>query len=390
MPRVKYKKRPDGRYQTKVYLGTDGDGKPQYKYVYATTVTELERKAEELRYSVHKGADIFSGDLPFRVWAERFLRLKKGKVAEVYYGGIAGRVDFWNASIGDLPISKITRSDLQVKIDNLAQYNHNTKKPTSKTTLMNYRNTVSGVFELAISDRAINYNPASRLEISDKAEKNHRRALTKEEQQWILDTPHRAQTAAMVMMLAGLRRGELIPLQVGDIDLNARTITVNKSVKMVNGLPVIKKGGKTAAATRKVDIPQRLVEYLAPLLRGHSPFDLLCTDTKGRLMSDIAFRRMWESYMRDLNLKYGKFTDRPKSKFDPKGIPMVIPHITSHMLRHTCTTNMVLAGMDVISVKEQLGHSNIQITLDIYTHVTAEHKKTQINKLDSYLASEIG
>lgn len=387
MPRAKYTKRPDGRYKTKVYIGIE-DGKPKYKYVYAATVAELEKKAEELRYTLHKGADIMSGDLTFSVWADRFLRLKKTKVAEAYYAGIEGRVEFWKKAIGEHPISRITRSDLQVPFDTLAKKNPHTKRPTSKKTLIDYRMTAAGVFELAISDRAITYNPAKYLQITGTAEKKERRALTDEEQQWILNTPHRAQTAAMIMMLAGLRRGELIPLQIADIDLAAGIIRVNKSVKMVNSKPVVKKGGKTSAATRTVNIPKVLIEYLRPVLRGRSPFDLVCADTRGKMFSEATFRRMWESYLKELNFVNGKFTTPPKSKFQPQGVPMVIPHITPHMLRHTCTTNLILAGVDPITVKNQLGHADISTTLNIYTHVTEAHKETEIQKLDLFLAKK--
>lgn len=386
MPRAKYKKRPDGRYQTKVYIGIE-DGKAKYKYLYAATVAELERKAEEIKYSLHKGGDVLSGDLPFRTWAERFLRLKENKVAHVYFTGIRSRIDFWCAVVGDMPIAKITRSDLQVHLDELARRSPTTGKPTAKKTLIDYRRTAAGVFELAISDRALNYNPADKLEINPNAEKKTRRALSEKEQRWILDTPHRAQTAAMIMMLAGLRRGELIPLQVRDVDLEAGTLTVSKSVRMVNGRSEVKSGGKSPSAERVVTLPRQLIEYLRPLLAGRSPFELVCTDTRGRMLSDTAWKRMWDSYLLDLNLKYGTFTKQPTSKFDPAGVPFVIPRLTPHMLRHTCATNMVLAGMDAVTVKAQMGHRDIQTTLNIYTHVTAEHQQSQVEKLDAFLAA---
>lgn len=389
MPRAKYKKRADGRYQTKIYIGMKDD-RAQYKYVYAATVAELEQKAETLRYSLHRGMKVLSGEQPFSVWAERFLRLKQSKVSEVYYIGIAGRTAFWIDAVGELPLSRITRSQLQLALDELAQHNPRTGKPTAHKTLVDYRITAAAIFELAITDRALDYNPASHLELAKAKEKNTRRALTDEEQQWILDTPHRAQTAAMIMMLAGLRRGELIPLQVNDIDLDNATITVSKSVKMVNSRPVVKRGGKTAASERVVDIPQRLVRYLRPLLDGLSPFALVCTDTRGQMLTEGAFRRMWDSYLTDLNLKYGKFTIPHTSKFSPKKIPMVIPNITPHMLRHTCATNLVLAGVDAVTAKEQLGHTDINTTLNIYTHVTQQHKKSQIHKLDEFLAARSG
>ena len=388
MPRIKYKKQPDGRYRTRIYLGLDENDKPKYKSVYATTVTELERKAEELRYQLHKGGDILSGDLPFRTWAERFLQLKEGKVAHVYFTGIRSRVEYWCTAVGDVPISKITRSDLQVHLDKLAEKSPGTGKPAAKKTLIDYRRTADNVFDLAISDRALNYNPAEKLEIDRRAEKEERRALTAEEQRWILDTPHRAQTAAMIMMLAGLRRGELIPLEVRDIDLEHGTLSVTRSVSMVNGRSVVKSGGKTPTAERVVTMPRPLIEYLRPLLTNRSPFDLVVTDTRGKMLSDTAWKRMWDSYLLDLNLKYGKFVKQPTSKFDPKGVPFVIPRLTPHMLRHTCATNMVLAGMDAITVKAQMGHKDIRTTLNIYTHITADHQQAEVSKLDAFLSAQ--
>ncbi len=386
MPRAKYKKRPDGRYQTKVYVGTE-DSKAKYKYIYAATIAELERKAEEIKYSLHKGGDVLSGDLPFSTWAERFLRLKKDKIDHVYYTGLYGRVQFWCGVVGDMPLSKITRSDLQIYLDELAKKNPKTKKPTAKKTLVDYRCSAAGVFELAITDRAINYNPAERLEIHRRAPSSQRRALTEAEQRWILDTPHRAQTAAMIMMLAGLRRGELIPLEVRDVDLENGTLSVTRSVSMVKGRPTVKDGGKTKSAERTVNIPKALIDYLRPRLADRSPFDLVCADTRGKMFSDTGWRRMWDSYLLDLNLKYGTFVKKPTSKFDPKGVPFVIPRLTPHMLRHTCATNMVMAGMDAATVKEQMGHRDIQTTLNIYTHVDIKHQQSQVDKLDAFLTS---
>lgn len=387
MPRAKYTKRPDGRYQTKVYVGIEND-RPKYKYVYAATVSELERKAEELRYQLHKGGDILSGDLPFSTWAQRFLQLKEGKVTDTYLSGIRSRIDYWCDVVGGLPISKITRSDLQVHLDALSKKSNGTGKPAAKKTLMDYQRTAAAVFELAISDRAVTYNPAKYLEINRNAKQEHRRALTAEEQRWILDTPHRAQPAAMIMMLAGLRRGELIPLQVRDIDLDRGTLEVWRSVGMVGGKPQVKAGGKTTAAERTVNLPRRLIDYLRPLLADRSPFDLVVTDTKGRMFSDSAWKRMWDSYLLDLNFKYGTFVQKPTSKFDPKGVPFVIPRLTPHMLRHTCATNMVMAGMDAVTVKAQMGHKDIQTTLNIYTHVTAQHQQSQASKLDAFFAAQ--
>jgi integrase len=96
---------------------------------------------------------------------------------------------------------------------------------------------------------------------------------------------------------------------------------------------------------------------------------------------------MWESYIADLNLKYGNFPDdeRPKSKFDPKGVPFVIDNITPHMLRHTYATLLYLSGIDALSAMKLMGHADIQTTLGIYTHLDSEYQRKSLEKLDEYL-----
>ena len=205
----------------------------------------------------------------------------------------------------------------------------------------------------------------------------------------IIDTPHRARRAAMIMAYSGLRRGELIPLTYNDIDLNAHTIRVNKSVAMVNGKPVVKSYTKTEAGMRVVTIPQLLVDFLNQDFNGeYAPNDLVCPGKANCLMTESAFDRMWESYLVDLNLKYGDFSDlkyRPKSKFDPRGVPMQITPFTPHCLRHTFASLLYKAGVDVLTAKDQLGHEDVKTTLQIYTHLDKIYKEKRMNKLDDYL-----
>jgi len=193
------------------------------------------------------------------------------------------------------------------------------------------------------------------------------------------------------MMYAGLRRGELLALTWQDIDLDAHTIKVERSVSMIKGKPHIKEGGKTDAATRTVYIPGKLVNYLRSTV--HNPIGLVCPTVKGSLMTETGFSRMWESYLNDLNIKYGNWADcmqtsgKCPSKYAPIEKPFLIPHITPHWLRHTFITLMYLAGVDVLTAKEQAGHADIKTTMAIYTHLDEKYKKKSINKLDEYLES---
>ena len=106
-------------------------------------------------------------------------------------------------------------------------------------------------------------------------------------------------------------------------------------------------------------------------------------------MTDSAFDRLWESYLLDLNIKYGDFRDMekpPTSKFDPNGVPMRIEKFTAHCLRHTFATLLYKSGVDVLTAKAQLGHADVKTTLQIYTHLDSQYKRNSMDKLDVFLS----
>lgn len=388
MPKYNFTKRSDGRYQTKVYLGNKNE-KNQYKYVYASTAKELERKVQQIKIQQGKGLDLSADRDTFGYWGERWLKLKKIEVSSKRYEAYASRLENL-APIHNISITKLKAADIQdIILDYTVVSCKHTGKPYSKHTLTEIRNTAKQIINLAIENRVLDYNCASCVKIPKAATVSTRRALTLEEQQWITDTPHRAQTAAMIMMLAGLRRGELLALTWQDIDLSARTITVNKSIEMINGKPHLKSGGKTKSATRVIYIPGKLVNYLSNL--PHLPIGLVCSTVKGTPMTDTAWRRLWESYLTDLNLKYGEWQDcfqtggNTPNKYAPTKKPFIIPKITPHWLRHTFITMLYMAGVDVLTAKEQAGHSDIKTTMAIYTHLDEQHRKKNVSKLDEYL-----
>ena len=88
----------------------------------------------------------------------------------------------------------------------------------------------------------------------------------------------------MIMLLAGLRRGECLGLQWADIDLKRNKINVHQTLVLDGNNSYIKAGAKTEAGVRKVDIPTVLSDYLKSLA-PHSPFDYVVTTTKGKLMT---------------------------------------------------------------------------------------------------------
>lgn len=385
MPRKSNKTRSDGRVAVQIYLGTV-DGKRKYKTVYGANQKEAETKAEEIRRQIFSGLDISAQDDSFKSWADSWINIKAATVS-------AGRLSTYKSHLTHLKplnnaqITKIRTVDIQSIISELAIENPRTHKPTAKKTLIGIKGTVAQIMQLAIDNRVINYNPALAVKITAKESPAERRALTEEEQSWIVNTPHRAQLPAMIMLFAGLRRGEVAALEWYDIDLEAATININKTVEFINGYPHVKNTGKTKNSIRTVDIPNILVDFLKTEKKKANSI-YVCTNGKGQLMTESSWRRMWSSYLTDLNLKYGdfsKFTNQPKSKFDPKGTPFIIPYFTAHWLRHTYATMLYFAGVDVLTAMYQLGHADIQTTLNIYTHLDKKFKRKSMAKLDEFL-----
>jgi len=369
--------RADGLYRIGIYLGK-ANGKPKYKYVYGATQKEAEQKASDVRARMKKGLTTNRGE-SFGVWAQRWLRLKKADVGNSMYQTYSGYVKRL-ADLEHIPISKVQAYDIQQIISELAQKNPRTNKPTAKKTLTDIRNTAAQIFQLAIENRATEYNPANAVRIPKSAPKAVRRALTEEEKQWIITTPHHMQTAAMIMLFAGLRRGEVIALQWDDIDLENRHIAVNKSVDLSAGKPVVKQT-KTRTGMRVVDIPRQLVNYLAKQAQEHK---LVCPSVSGKMYTVNAWKSSWESYMLQIDMLFGGQPLR-KSKFDPRFKGVTIAPLTPHMFRHTYCTMLYFAGVDVLTAQQQMGHADAKTTLNIYTHLDAKHKRRAMAKLDEYL-----
>lgn len=373
------KKRADGRYVTQIYLGRDENGKKQYKSVYAKSLPALKEKEAEIRRQLGMGVDLLSQRDSFTTWADDWLRLKETEgITSRQMDNYRHAVKVWKDELQGYEIGQVRTDDIERVLVN----------GYSQRTVNLYRSTIRQIMRRAVG-RVIPTNPEEQVHLSAVGRKEEsRRALTAEEQQWIWDTPHRAQAVAVIMMLSGLRRGELAALTWNDVDLKARTITVNKVMEYdSNGVPTLRHVTKSAAGMRVVDIPQKLADYMAQMPRDNV---LVIHTVEGRVMTTSAWVKLWRSYMRELNIKYGERTPADlerlnSSKPGPKVLDMTIPPITLHWLRHTFCTLLYLSGVDVVQACAQMGHADVSTTLRIYTHLDSIHKRKSVDKLDEYL-----
>jgi integrase len=368
--------RADGRYAVQVYIGMV-DGKRKYKTVYGKTQKEADIKADELKVSLRKGMDISASNDSFKTWVNYWLTSKKHEVSKDRYKELVSKSGVWLDALSYAQISQIKPFELQTILFSISAKNPKTGQPMAKKTIRGYVQVINSIFDFAVDNRVIDYNPANKLKTPQTASQVQRRALTTVERQRVMEFEHGAKPSAMLMMLSGLRRGEATALQWNDIDFVNNKISVTKSYNFKQKDFKVPKNGKS----RVVSVPQILIDYLKTLPKV-SPFVL--TNARGGMMTEDSWRRMYESYMTDMNLEYG-FNGNPPKKFAPTKAPMVIATFTPHELRHTFCTIMYEAGIDAMTAKEQLGHSDIKTTLSIYTHLSNQHKENDLKKLDSFL-----
>jgi integrase len=146
----------------------------------------------------------------------------------------------------------------------------------------------------------------------------------------------------------GLRQGEILGLHNEDIDLDNGVIKVKHQVTVVRGHGIVVTEPKSATSLRPVTLPQSAINALAHHLEQNSEVSgLVFTTTTGKPVSPRNVYRHFKIVTREIGL----------------------PEIRFHDLRHTHATLLLAAGVHPKIVQERLGHSQISLTLDTYSHV---------------------
>lgn len=313
--------------------------------------------------------------MTFESLAALWLKTRKNKVSFSQYKNLRCYINHLLRYIGEMDVESIKPTDIDALLDILTDRNPNTGRPASRQTLVDVRSTANRIFEYGMDLELITRNPARGREVSRYAPRRYRRALTATEQRLIISTPHRARVGALVMMLAGLRRGELIPLTWDDVDFEALKISVTKSAESRNSNRLIVKTGTKTSWGRVVDITLDLALELQKA-KAAARSKYVCPRTDGEMHTLMSWRRMWSSYIKALCKVSG--ADQTS-----------IQEITAHYLRHTYATLLYLSGVDVLTAAKLLGHSNVKTTIAIYTHLDDLMLSKSVDKLDSYLSSSL-
>ena len=254
---------------------------------------------------------------------------------------------------------------------------YNTAEGKSYSYICDMRDTIKGLFKFALADRIIQHDPTIKAKLP-KGKKGTHRAITLLERELITKLDHRMRPAAMAMLYAGLRRGEAMALDIDrDVNFENKTISVRYAVRFPDQNHPELVDPKTEAGSRTIP----LLDVLAQELAGKH--GLLITDADGKLMSEHAWSRAWESYLVKLSAMhngcakrwYGK-TKEHKAIIAAGGkLPQWVDiSIRPHDLRHSYCTMLYDAGVDLKTAQLWMGHADADVTMKIYTHLTEERQ----------------
>lgn len=195
MPKIS--KHNTGRYYARITLP---NGKR--KCVYGLNRKEVQEKLLNVQIEIKNGVKLDSKTQKstFKYWADTWLKYKRNEVKDNTYKKIQYILKHPLERFGHISIKKIKFVDIQELIYDLAEENPNTGLPSSHNILINIYNYINNIMILAMQNQIITYNPCLGVRISSKVQPKKRRALTVEEQTWIINTKHRAQLPAMIML----------------------------------------------------------------------------------------------------------------------------------------------------------------------------------------------
>ncbi len=375
MPReAKIRKRPDGFYQRSITVGRRPDGKPQRKTIYAKTLKELETKASEYERQLRHGTLSSNEKMTFGELAAVWLRDFKPGISvttrEMYKTILDKHLlpELATYKLKDLKVHHI-----QAIVNRLAE------SGKAESTLKKIKLTAAQILKLAMDNDVIYRNVFSAVKVPSKAPAR-RRPLTDEETQLVTSTyaGHRMGVPVLLLLYCGLRRGELVALTWSDISLKNKTVTVNKAA-VFDGNQAKVQSPKTDSGIRTIPLPDSILDAVKAA-RKAAASAMVCPAADGGIMSEIAFKRAWQSYMHYLNIQAG---GRDASRTRPK--LSVIANLTPHMFRHTYATILYNAGVDIKSAQRFLGHADIKVTLKIYTHLSEQKEQDAIASLNRHL-----
>lgn len=350
--------RKNGTYD---YRYTDNYGK--VRCIYAKTLEDLRKKEAAIQRDLADGIDYAAGEISVADLVDRYMSLKRdiGHNTKRAYGTVMNRIK--ESEFGQMKVRNVKLSDAKRFYIDL----HDTG--SKRNTISIYHSVLRPTFEMAVDDDMIRKNPF-KFKVADIIPDDavKRTALTKQQQENYLrfiqeNGQDNYYDDIVILMGTGLRVSELYGLTKKDVDFKKRLIFIDHQLCRTAEKPYFVKSPKTSSGVRCIPMSDVVYMALKRAVANRQPptVELLVDGYSGFLFLDKAgmpkVAMHLENYMRGMQKKMERIYGKS------------FPRVTPHVLRHTFCTNMQRAGIDVKSLQYLMGHSNVSVTLDVYTHV---------------------
>ena len=376
--------RPDGRYAYK-YKDLNGE----YKFVYSWRLDKNDRtpagKARDLSLREKERQiqqDLFAhitpngGNMTVLELVEKYISLK----VNVRHNTMANYNFVLNIirkeDFGKLRIDKVKLSDAKAWLIRMQ------KDGRGYSTIHAVRGVVRPAFEMALQDDLIRKNPfqfeLATVVVNDSVT---REAITRAQERAFLkfikedEYYNKYYDGIFILFNTGLRVSEFCGLTISDVDFKNQCIRVDHQLQRTRKMEYVIEDTKTKSGERFVPMSDEVMAcfrriinnrkklFKEPMIDGYTGF--LFLDKNDMPMVSLH----WEKYFEHIRNKYNSI------------YKVQLPKITPHVCRHTFCSNMAKSGMNPKTLQYIMGHSDISVTLNTYTHVKFDDAKAEFGRV---------
>lgn len=375
--------RRDGKYQFKYHV----NGKPKFVYSWRLEPTDklpagkkpclsLRELEKQIGYDLDSQMDPFRKNMTVMELVDRYLATKTGvkpstKANYKFIRNILEDEDFGGKKIGN-----VKTSDAKLFLIQLQQ------SGKGYSTVKSIRGVLRPAFQMAVDDDCLHKNPfafeLAGVVVNDSVT---REAITRDQMRKFLkfirdDNCYcKYYEAVFILFHTGMRISEFCGLTISDLDMENRIIDINKQLQRTGDMQYIVSSTKTNAGTRKIPMTEEVFRCFQAILEdreapaveqmidGHVGF--LYLDDQG--MPLVALH--WEHRFKRMVNRYNDI------------FRVQMPTITPHVCRHTYCSNQAKAGMNPKTLQYLMGHSDISVTMNVYTHLGLEDAAAEMARM---------
>lgn len=359
-------------------LTAEGDRDPltskrerKYKTVKGTK-KQAEAELRKMIADLESGSVITASSMKLSDWMATWLNTYLPNIEQTTRDGYQEKIDnYINPTLGHLPMKAIKPDNIQLWINVLS------KRGLSPKTIRNAYNNLNAALKKAVILRMIPYNPCEGT-VLPKLQKYHAQVYNAATIQQALAAADNMVDYLIVLLGAtlGLRRGEMAALQWKDVNFSASTVSITQNRVHVKN-SVVQKAPKSQAGNRVIKIGQDVLTALSDAktiyddavlnIPGFKNLGYILCKENGEPFHPDSITQRWERFIAKHHL----------------------PEIRLHDLRHSNATALIAAGVSPKVVQHRLGHANVSITLNTYTHVLPSMDEEAAEKLDNALFSSV-